>query len=399
MRDNKDFYSILGVSKNATKQEIKRAFRKLAAKYHPDKNKSADAEKKFKEIQQAYEVLSDDKKRQLYDTYGSSAVTGNGFGGNYSSYQDFFGSTGFPGGNGFTGSGDFGNFNNIWDMGDIAEFLNSVFGGFAQASSNKNVNNGFSGRSGNIGNQNKYGQGVQPTKGDDVIVKLRINDALANAGTKEKVVYKHYVMCDKCHGTGSQTGKFITCPTCKGRGVVGSTMGFFQMYSTCPQCKGTGQIPEKPCEVCKGTGRMLVTEQFTVDIPKGSYNGLTLKFTGGGHVGKFGGPAGDLYVVLETYNTDTFIHREKENLFIEHEINAINAVLGTKVLLKTPYGDIHVSIPSGTQPGQVIKIPKQGAFKLGSNEKGDAFIKVKVKIPKVKIGTKLLWKQLQDKYK
>lgn len=381
MAENKDYYSILGVSRDATKQEIKKAFRKLAAKYHPDKNKSPDAEKKFKEIQEAYEVLSDDKKRHMYDTYGSAAVSGNGFSGNA---QDFF--------NGFAGNDGFADFNNVWDMGNIADFLNSVFGGFAQGKVGDSFWNN------NVGNHTKKGRGVQPTKGDDIIVRLRLEDALANAGTKEKITYKHYVTCDRCHGTGSQTGKFITCPTCKGRGVVGSTMGFFQMYSTCPQCGGTGKVPEKVCEVCKGTGRMLVTEQLTIDIPKGSYNGLTLKFTGGGHVGKYGGPAGDLYVVLETYNFDKNIRREKENLYIDYDISVFDAVLGSKQALETKYGDINISIPAGAQPGQVIKAAKQGAFKLGTDHRGDAFIKLKVKIPKSKFGTKKLWEQLKKKY-
>ena len=380
----KDYYEILGVSRDATKQEIKRAYRKLAAKYHPDKNKSPDAEKKFKEIQEAYEVLSDDKKRKLYDTYGSAAFSGTGGADNF---HDFFNNAGTA-----DFGTNFGDFGNIWDMGSIADFINSVFQGVAGGRTQ-----GEPFWENNFGSKT-HGEGVKPTKGDDIILKLRINDALANAGTREKIVYKHYVVCDKCHGTGSKTGKFITCPTCKGRGVVGSSMGFFQMYSTCPQCGGTGQIPEQICDTCKGTGRMLVTEQFTVEIPKGAYNGLTLKFTGGGHVGKYGGPAGDLYVILETYTPDKKVRREKENIYIDFEASVFDVVLGAKHKIETPYGDIEFSIPAGTQPGTIIKVPGQGAYKLGTNKKGDAFIKINVKIPKAKLGTKKIWEELKAKY-
>lgn len=378
MTVKKDYYEVLGVSKNATKQEIRKAYRKLAAKYHPDKNKSADAEVKFKEITEAYEVLSDDKKRQLYDTYGQAGVNSD-FGG--FSNSDFWG-------NGAAGQ-------QVWDMGNIADFINSFFGNMSGAYQGKGGDGfgGFSQTAGGSTNQQRVSQG------DDLVIHVDIPDEQANKGTTKKITYSHYVVCDACQGTGSKNGEFKKCETCNGRGSVASSMGFFSMYTTCPKCHGTGQVPKQVCEKCKGIGQVVKTEQIEVEIPRGAYNGLTLKFTGGGNAGKFGGPYGDLYVVLHTYIKDKNIKREKQDIFLDYRIDVFDAVMGAKKHVVTPYSEFDLKIPAGITHGTVLKVREAGAFFVNSHKKGDAYVKILIDIPKVKFGTKKQWEELAKKYR
>ena len=432
MTQKKDYYEILGVSRNATKQEIRKAYRRLAAKYHPDKNKSADAEQKFKEITEAYEVLSDDQKRKMYDTYGTVGDF-SGFGSNFG--QDFWQNVG----QNFAGAG--GNpYADIWDMGDISSFINDLFGGFAQVwgqsanAGTRGTQTGFKDMGDIFGNFNNAsganvsqgasaGQGASASqgasagqktyasqhtnnkqnvhqKGDDVVVHIQIPDEQANQGLEYELKYKHYVICDKCEGTGSETKKQVECPVCKGRGAIGSSIGFFSMYSTCSNCYGTGKVPEKRCSICNGTGRKLVEEKIKIQIPKGSYNGLTLRFAGGGNTGLFGGPAGDLYVVIKTVmpKTKFKIIREKQDLFIEYPISLFDAVLGAKKQISTPYGDFEISIPSGTDYGHKLVVKNKGAYVLDSDKKGDVYIRLIFNTPKPKFGTRKLWETLRNKY-
>ncbi len=360
----KDYYEILGVSRNATKQEIKRAYRRLAAKYHPDKNKSPEAEQKFKEITEAYEVLVDDNKRKAYDTYGTADFSN--FSGAGSNFSDFDFSQG------------------VWDMGDISDLINDIFGGFGNVWSNAR------------------GSYKKSTKGEDVVVHIQIPDEVANMGDSYAIKYKHYVICSACKGTGSKTQKFKTCPICHGQGVVNKRMGFFNMFATCSNCGGAGKVPEQVCNVCSGTGKVLKEETLKIKIPKGSYDGLTLKFAGGGHMGPDNSHPGDLFVVIHTVmpkiKGGIRIERNKSDLYINLPISVFDAVLGAKKELQTPYGVIDISIPKGLDPDQKLVLKNQGAYKLNSNSKGNVIVSFKINIPKPKLGTKKLWEQLRDKY-
>ena len=355
MNHKKDYYEILGVPKDATPEQIKKAYRKLVAKYHPDKNKAKDAEQKFKEIQEAYEVLSDPQKRRAYDQYGHAGVEGF-----------------------YTGQ-DFGNFETIFDMGDLfSDIFESFFG------------EGFGVRR----------RRRQATKGEDIRLRITLDFKEANEGTKRKISYQRYVICQKCHGTGSETGKFITCPVCKGSGQINklqhSFLGQIVFTQTCPRCYGTGQIPEKTCSVCNGSGRVPEKTEITIKIPKGSYDGLILHFPKGGHAGENGGDYGDLYVVLNVKEPKGFTRR-KEHLYTTAKIHPALAVLGGKIELSTPYGPIAVEIPKGIQHGEVLRVKGYGAYKLNSDQKGDLFIRTEIQIPtRLSQREKQAWQKLKE---
>ncbi len=360
--NNKDYYEILGISKNATQDEIKRAYRKLVAKYHPDKNKSPDAEQKFKEIQEAYEVLSDPDKRKAYDQYGKAGVEGF-----------------------YNNASNFNNYETIFNMGDMGDLFGDLLEGLFGASFR-----------GNTRTRQRTTTRQQP--GEDIQLNLNLDFDTANNGGEYEIKYKRFVPCKECKATGSKTGKYKTCTQCKGTGhinqVSNSLFGQVVFSRVCPMCKGTGEIPEQICNVCKGSGRVLEEVKLKIRIPKGAYDGLVLRFTGGGHVGPANGPAGDLYIRLNVQTPQGYTRRF-ENLYTTLKIHPALATLGGKTTIQTPYGEADIKIPKATQHGDIIKLKGYGAYKLNSDKKGDLFVKILIDIPKrISRKQKKLWEEL-----
>ena len=367
----KDYYDILGVNRDASQDEIKRAYRKLAAKYHPDKNKAPDAEEKFKKVREAYEVLSDPQKRKAYDQYGQAGVEGfNAYGAGNMGWQDF---------------------GTIFDMGDLSSIFGNLFQDFFGAQV---------GRSWGRSRRTNTKTGASATRGSDIKITLNLDFKQANQGGEFEISYKRYSICEDCKGTGSKTGKYVVCSVCGGTGQVqrmqSSFLGQIVFTSPCPSCKGSGQVPEKICDVCKGEGRVLKDVTLKIKVPKGSYDGLTLRFKQGGNVGKRGGIPGDLYVILKVKDYKGFT-RKRENLYTDIKIPVTKAVLGGVIEIDTPYGPLKVKIPKGVQPGDILKIPEYGAYKLGEDKRGDLFIKVDIDIPKrLTKRQKALWEELDN---
>lgn len=336
--DKRDYYEVLGVSKNASQSEIKRAFRQLARKYHPDVNKTDEAAEKFKEINEAYEVLSDDEKRSNYDNYGFQGVDPN-----------------------FQGAGfDFGGFGG---MGDI---FDTFFG--TSTSRRSSRRNG-------------------PISGGDIQMNVSLTLKEAAVGTTKKIKYNKKVTCDACHGSGCENGTNPKeCPTCHGTGQVRqqvqSFFGTSIQIGTCPTCQGSGKIIETPCSVCHGQKRVTKTIEKDFDIPAGIDNDMNLRIQGAGDEGLQGGYPGDLFILVNIQNDHRF-QREGDNLYKEIEIPFTVATLGTDVEIDTIYDEKTVlSIPAGTQPNTVIKIKDQGMPNIRSHQKGDMFVELKVTIPK-----------------
>ncbi len=345
---NKDYYEILGVNKNATEQEIKKAYRKLAQKYHPDKHKGdKSAEAKFKEINEAYEVLSDKQKRSNYDQFGSADA--GGFGG--------FGQGGFSGfGQGFDFQG--GGFADIFEA-----FFNGG-GGYSSRGSKK----------------------TGPTQGRDIefIMELTFEEAVFGV-TKEIKITKQ-AQCTHCKGTGAEPGtKTTICPQCNGTGEVktvrNTILGQIMTSSPCPKCNGEGRIHEKNCEVCKGTTRIRREETVKVKIPAGVDNNSTVRIAGKGEAGLYGGPNGDLYVHIKVKNSKKFI-RNNYDIHTEIHIHLLQAVLGDEIEVETIHGKVKLKIPAGTQSEKVFRIKDYGIEKLRGTGKGDHYVKVIVDIPK-----------------
>lgn len=371
-KSGKDYYEVLGVAKTATQDEVKRAYRKLAAKYHPDRNKEANAEEKFKEVSEAYEVLSDKQKRQMYDQYGEAGVKG-----------------GFPGGQqGYGGSpmgGDWSQYSQVFDMGDMSDMFSGIFG---------NLFGNASGMGGSRRGKKRDAAEV----GEDRELTLKVSFEEANNGGAVTVEYERYGACATCEGTGSTSKKRTTCTKCNGAGYVhyqqATMLGNFVYESPCPTCQGTGQMISDPCSRCRASGRVVEKFKLDIKIPRGSYDGLILKFRGGGNVGKLGGTAGDLYITLKAEGFKKF-RRDRETLFGELEISPARATLGGPVEIETPYGKVEVKVPTGTQPGADLIMKGYGAYKLGTDQKGDIRLKVNVAIPKkLSKKEKELWEQL-----
>lgn len=353
-KSGKNYYEVLGIAKSASADEIKRAYRKLAAKYHPDRNKEKDAEEKFKEVGEAYEVLSDPQKRQMYDQYGEAGVQGGGFGGQGGSPM----------------GGDWSQYSQVFDMGDMSNLFGGMFGDFFGSS---------------MGGRRRTRRADEAEPGEDREVTIKIQFETANKGGSVTVEYERYGTCKTCKGSGSMSQKTTECQKCGGSGFVqfqqATLLGNFMYQSPCPTCQGTGRVISDPCSQCKTTGRISEKVHLDVKIPQGSYDGLTLKFRGGGNVGKHNGPAGDLYMTLNVASFKKY-RRDKETLFGELELHPAQAVLGASIEIETPYGGQIVKIPAGTQPGDVLTVKGAGAHKLGSNSKGDMKLSMKVVIPK-----------------
>ncbi len=351
----KNYYEILGVEKTATADELKLAYRKLAKKYHPDMYVSAseqekkDAEAKFKDINHAYEVLSDPQKRAAYDTYGdeNGPQAGAGFGG--------FGGFGSDG----TGAGGFG-----FDMDDI---FSSIFSGFGGGSSRAQRANA-------------------PQRGQDILVGVNLTFEEAAFGTQKTVNVKRVENCPDCKGTGAKDGTaFKVCSQCKGSGRVTMTQrtpfGQVSTQGVCPTCHGTGKIITDKCTTCGGVGRFEKVSEVKVNIPAGIDSGQRVRYDNEGHAGSNGGEKGGLYVEVRVAPHKLF-SRNGFDVLLEVPISIVDATLGTTIEVPTLYGNKEIKIPEGTQSGTVFTIKNYGIKKLKATGKGDMFVKVVVEVPK-----------------
>ncbi|MHB1340917.1 MAG: molecular chaperone DnaJ [Coriobacteriia bacterium] len=344
MAAGKDYYDILGVSKTATADEIKKAFRKQARKHHPD---AGGVEERFKEINEAYEVLSDTEKRSQYDQYGQY------FGGNVPPGAGGAGA-GWPGG--VPGGGY--QYANV-DMGDLGDIFGSMF-------------------SGGGGGRQKSGA----HRGTDLQYDLNLTFDEALAGVSTKVDVRRSETCATCKGTGARPGTSrTTCPTCKGSGHVSQGQGLFGFSRPCPRCGGEGTVVESPCSTCKGKGAVVRVKPITVNVPPGVTDGGKLRFKGKGEPGAGGGPAGDLYV-LTHIKPHPFYTRDGADVVLELPVTIAEAALGTEVTIPTPAGDrVKLKIAEGTQDGKVLKVPGKGAPRLKGKGAGDLKVHVKVVVP------------------
>jgi molecular chaperone DnaJ len=337
-------YDTLGVKKGASQDEIKKAYRKLARQYHPDANPGdKSAEDRFKEVQTAYDVLSDDAKRKAYDRYGST--NGRGAPG--------------PGGGPGGVNVDFG------DFGDLGDILGGMFGNFGGAS-----------RGGA-----RRGR-PQAMRGPDVetVVRLSFEDSLR--GAEAKVPVELTVACSECGGTGAQPGTApVICPQCNGRGVTSESQGLFALSQPCPRCRGNGTVIEKPCAKCKGSGRERRLRTYTVKIKPGVKDGTKIRLKGKGEAGANGGPNGDLIVITRVEKSDTY-ERRGDDLVVQVPVSFPTAALGGKVDVPTPDGSVSLKIPAGSEDGKLLRIKGRGAPKLHGSGKGDVLARVRIQVPK-----------------
>lgn len=344
MAEKRDYYEVLGVDKNASEADIKKAFRKLARKYHPDVNPGdKEAEAKFKEINEAYDVLSNAEKRQQYDQFGHDAPNFGGAGG--------FG--GFGGG-GFGTSADFG------DLGDIFNMFFGGGGGSAQA-------NG-------------------PRQGNDLRYDLTLTFEEAVFGCKKTITVDRWVTCSTCGGSGAKPGTSPeTCSRCHGTGRVTSMQqtpfGRMQTQTTCPECGGTGKVIKEKCPDCGGTGRKRESKSLEVNIPAGVDNGTRLRMASEGEAGENGGPAGDLYIYIRVRPHDIFT-RDDNDIYMEQKINVAQAALGDEIEVPTLEGRIKFTIPAGVQSGARFRLKGKGVKSMRGYGKGDQYVTVTIETPK-----------------
>jgi len=337
MPEKRDYYEVLGVSRNASAEEIKRAFRNLARKYHPDVNKAPNAEARFKEINEAYEVLSDETKRRAYDRFGHDALNGapdGGFG---------FGAAGF------------GGFTDIFD---------AFFGG------------GVGGPGG----------ATIAERGDDLRIDIQLTLEEAVLGTEKTLSYARLERCEVCGGTGAEPGtKPDICPVCRGAGHVRSTrstlLGTFQTTATCGRCRGEGRVIQSPCQQCSGSGRMRRQRERSIRVPAGVDTGTRVRLQGEGDAGIRGGEPGDLYVHVHVQPHEVF-ERRGNDLYCEVAISFARAALGGKVTVPTIDGTEELDIPEGTQPGTTFRLRDRGVPDVGGRGRGHQYVVVQVEVPK-----------------
>ena len=342
MADKQDYYETLGISKGASDDEIKRAYRQMAKKYHPDMNPgNAEAEQKFKEVNEAYEVLSDADKRAKYDQYGHAA---------------------FDPSSGFGGGGGFGGFD--FDMGDI---FSSFFGG------------GF-------GGSRSQSRANAPIAGDDIGVRVVLSFEEAAFGCKREVTYARVQKCGDCSGSGAKKGTSPEkCTKCGGRGTVTvqqrTAFGMMQSTKACPDCGGTGKIIKTPCENCRGKGYVKINKKLDVTIPAGIDDGQRIALRGQGNEGRNGGPAGDL-VIQVSVRPHAIFERDGNDIYCEVPLTFAEAALGAKIKIPTLEGEIDYEIPEGTQTGTMFTIKGKGITAVNSRSKGNLYVKVVVETPK-----------------
>jgi molecular chaperone DnaJ len=351
MAEKRDYYEVLGVAKTASADEIKSAYRKLAMKYHPDRNPdNPEAKEKFTEVSEAYEVLSNPEKRQRYDQFGHQGVN--------------FGPGGFDFGR------DFSHFQDV-DLGDI---LNSFFGG------GMGGGGGFSSFFGG-GRQRQRTDPNAPRRGDDMTFRLNIEFDEAIFGSERTIDLDLPSECPHCHGTGAADGsQRVVCKTCGGQGVVIGGSGFFQIRQTCPHCGGEGSVIEKPCRKCRGTGQTTQTQHISLKIPAGVDSGSRLRLAGKGAGGVRGGQNGDLYVLIGVGESDIF-ERDGQDLFVEVPISPVAAALGGEVAVPTPEGEARLKIPAGTPNGRTFRLRGKGVPSLRGGPNGDLDVRLVIEVP------------------
>lgn len=342
-----DYYDLLGVQKGATEDEMKKAYRKKAVQYHPDKNPgNKEAEEMFKKISHAYEVLKDPEKRAAYDRYGHAAFEGPG-----------------AGAGGMRGPG--GGFHDPFDI------FREVFGQGGGMGGGSIFEEMFGGGRGGGGGQD----------GADLRYDLEITLEEAARGAEREISFRKHVTCERCDGSGAEPGsKRVTCPTCRGAGQVRRSGGIITFTQTCPTCGGMGTKIEKPCSACRGEGRTVKTTKLNVRIPAGVDNGSRLRSTGNGEAGVAGGQTGDLYIVISVKEHELF-ERQGDDLFCEIPIKFTLATLGGTIELPTLFGKATLKIPSGTQSGTTFRLRDKGMPSLRGGGQGDQLVRVHVEVP------------------
>lgn len=339
---NKDYYDILGVSKDASDDEIKHAYRKLSKKWHPDINKAPDAEAKFKEINEAYETLSDPQKRANYDQYGSADGAAGGFGGG-------------------AGAGGFGNF-------DSSGFgFDDIFSQF-------------------FGNRQQSADPSAPRQGRDLQYQMTMEFEDAIFGKTTRIKYNREAQCHTCGGTGAKPGTSpVTCSRCGGRGFIvtetNTPLGRMQSRQTCPVCQGTGKEIKEKCPTCGGSGHVDERHEIEVKVPAGIDDGQQMRLQGQGEAGTNGGPYGDLYIVFRVKPSKIFT-RDGSTIYVDQQISFARAALGGKIKVKTVHGDVELKVPAGTQTGTTFRLKGKGAPRLRGNGTGDERVTVTVTTPK-----------------
>jgi molecular chaperone DnaJ len=334
-------YDTLGVAKNASQDEIKKAYRKLARQYHPDRNPGDEAsEAKFKEVQAAYDVLSDADKRKQYDAFGNGRIPGGGAGG-----APF--------------NVDFGNV----DFGDLGDLFGGLFGRGARGGAQRRP-------------AAERGADVE------VVVNLSFEDSLR--GLQTQIPVEIETACSKCGGTGAQPGTApVICPECNGRGVKAESQGLFALSTPCPRCRGNGTVIEQPCDKCRGTGRERRTKRYTVKVPAGVKDGTRIRLKGKGEAGLAGGPAGDLYVVTRVAPSRVYERRGEADLVVDLPVTYAEAALGSSVEVPSPSGErLSVKVPAGSETGKLLKLKGHGAPRLKGGGKGDLLARLRVTVPK-----------------
>ena len=348
MAEKRDYYEVLGVDKSASLDDIKKAYRKLAIKYHPDRNPGDKAaEEKFREATEAYEILSDDQKRPLYDQYGFAGVDTSGGGAQYSrafhDFSDLFGGMG----------------------GGFSDIFENIFGG--------GFGSGF-----NSSSRNPDG----PAVGASLRYDLSISFKDAVFGTKTEIRFKHNETCESCHGTGGAAGASKkTCPSCQCTGQIRRSAGFFSVQQTCPTCHGSGTTIDKPCPVCHGSGVQEKSKMMTLTIPAGVDNGKRIAIPHQGDAGTNGGQAGDLIVVLHVEG-DNYFERSEQDLYCAIPITLAQAALGAEITVTSLDGKkISLKVPAGTANGKLLRIKGEGVPYTNSTRRGDLYVKIIVQVP------------------
>ena len=335
--NNTEYYDRLGVSKDASQDEIKRAYRKMSKKYHPDINKEPGAEEKYKEVQEAYETLSDDQKRAAYDQYGPD------------------------GANGFGGQGGFGGFDGGAGFGGFEDIFSSFFGGGATRNPNA------------------------PRQGDDLQYRVNLTFEEAVFGAEKEVHYNREATCKTCSGSGAKPGTSpVTCGRCHGQGVINvdtqTPLGMMRRQVTCDVCHGTGQEIKEPCQTCHGTGHEKQSHKVSVKIPAGVETGQQIRLAGQGEAGFNGGPYGDLFVIINVNPSDKFT-RDGSTIYYTLNISFVQAALGDTVEVPTVHGNVEMTIPAGTQTGKTFRLKGKGAPRLRGGSQGDQHVTVKIVTP------------------
>lgn len=336
--NNTEYYDRLGVSKDASQDEIKRAYRKMSKKYHPDINKEPGAEEKYKEVQEAYETLSDDQKRAAYDQYGPDGANA-----------------------GFGGQGGFGGFDGGAGFGGFEDIFSSFFGG--GASRNPNA----------------------PRQGDDLQYRVNLSFEEAVFGAEKEVHYNREATCKTCSGSGAKPGTSpVTCGRCHGQGVINvdtqTPLGVMRRQVTCDVCHGTGQEIKDPCQTCHGTGHEKQSHKVSVKIPAGVETGQQIRLAGQGEAGFNGGPYGDLFVIINVNSSDKFT-RDGSTIYYTLNISFVQAALGDTVEVPTVHGNVEMTIPAGTQTGKTFRLKGKGAPRLRGGSQGDQHVTVKIVTP------------------